>query len=63
MRDEYTREELGQGRRGTHFKAYQQGTNVVLLEPDIAKQFKTSEAVNKVLREWLDNQTKPVVNL
>ncbi len=38
------------GIRGKHYRAYQQGTNVVLLEPDIAEVFKDSEAVNHALR-------------
>ena len=37
------------GIRGKHYRAYQQGTNVVLLEPDIAEVFKDSESVNHAL--------------
>jgi hypothetical protein len=40
--------------RGKHYKAYQEGTNVVLLDPDIAKVFKDSESVNHALRMLLE---------
>lgn len=51
MRLEY---DFSAGVRGKHYRAYQQGTNVVLLEPDIAEVFKDSEAVNHALRMLLD---------
>jgi hypothetical protein len=53
LRPEYRREDLGQGVRGKYFAAYQKGTNLVLLNPDIAKAFPTSEAVNEALRGLL----------
>ena len=40
--------------RGKHHEAYKAGTNVVFLEPDIAKVFKDSESVNRVLRLLLN---------
>ncbi len=36
--------------RGKHFRAYQAGTNVVLLEPDLASAFPDSASVNQALR-------------
>jgi hypothetical protein len=33
--------------RGKHHEAYKAGTNVIFLEPDIAKVFKDSESVNR----------------
>ena len=42
--------DFAQGIRGTHHEAYQAGTNVVLLDPDLAKIFKDSASVNRVLR-------------
>ncbi len=53
LRPEYRREDLGKGVRGKHFAEYQKGTNLVLLNPDIAKAFPTSEAVNEALRGLL----------
>jgi hypothetical protein len=39
--------------RGKHFEAYSQGTNVVLLEADVAEVFPDSESVNRALRELI----------
>ena len=36
--------------RGRHHDAYAQGTNVVLLDSDVAEVFKDSTAVNEALR-------------
>lgn len=38
---------------GKYAKAYAEGTNVVLLDADVAAVFKTSQAVNDVLRDYL----------
>lgn len=50
MRKQYKREDLGKGVRGKYHAAYSKGTNVVLLSPDVAAAFPTSEAVNEALR-------------
>jgi hypothetical protein len=50
LRPEYRREDLGPGVRGKYLKAYRSGTNLVLLNPDVAKAFPTEEAVNDALR-------------
>ena len=47
MRPEY---DFSGAVRGKHHAAYQQGTNVILLDPDIAQIFRDSEAVNHALR-------------
>ncbi len=47
LREEY---DFSRGVRGKHHEAYGRGTNVVLLEPDVAEVFKDSAAVNKALR-------------
>lgn len=49
MRAEYQREDLGKGVRGKHFAAYQKGSNLVLLSPELSKIFPTNEAVNAAL--------------
>ena len=36
--------------RGKYYERYRQGTNVVLLDPDVAAVFKDSAAVNDALR-------------
>jgi hypothetical protein len=53
LRPEYRREDLGKGVRGKYFAAYQKGSNLVLLRPEIAKAFPTSEAVNDALGSLL----------
>jgi hypothetical protein len=40
--------------RGKYYQRFQQGTNVVLLDPDVAQAFKDSESVNRTLRLLLD---------
>ena len=47
MRDEY---DFTRGVRGKHHEAYEKGTNVVLLDPDVAAVFTDSATVNRVLR-------------
>ena len=49
MRDEYKRSDLGKGRRGRYYKAYEQAHNVVVLNPEVAKAFPTDKAVNDAL--------------
>ena len=39
------------GVRGKYAKRYSQGTNIVILEPDVARNFPDSKSVNKALRE------------
>ena len=53
LRPEYRREDLGKGVRGKYYKAYTKGTNLVLLSPDVAAAFPTSEAVNEALRSLI----------
>lgn len=47
MRAEY---DIRGGVRGKYYERYRQGTNVVVLEPDIAAVFPDSESVNQALR-------------
>ena len=62
MRAEYRREDLGKGVRGKHFAAYQKGSNLVLLTPELAKIFPTNEAVNSAL-ESLVGVARSATNL
>jgi hypothetical protein len=50
---ELKRSELGKGVRGKHLKHFAEGSNVVVLQPEIQKAFPTSEAVNKALASML----------
>lgn len=47
MRPEY---DIRGGTRGKYYKEYARGTNVVLLDPDVAAVFGDSESVNQALR-------------
>ena len=47
MRDEY---DFSGGVRGKFYQEYMKGTNVVLLDADVAEVFRDSEAVNQALR-------------
>lgn len=49
MRKEYRREDLGKGVRGKYFERVSKGTNLVLLDKNVAKAFPTSAAVNEAL--------------
>jgi hypothetical protein len=42
--------DFAHGVRGKHHEDYRAGTNVIFLEPDVAKVFKDSDSVNRVLR-------------
>ena len=48
MRDEY---DFTGGVRGKYAERFAEGANVVVLEPDVARVFGTSEAVNRALRD------------
>lgn len=47
MRAEY---DLSQSRPNPYLERFGQGTNLVLLDPDVAKVFPDSESVNRALR-------------
>jgi hypothetical protein len=50
LRTEYRRADLGKGVRVKYFKQHAEGTNLVLLQPEVAKAFPTPAAVNEALR-------------
>ncbi len=55
MKDDY---DFSKGVRGKYAKQFAEGANVVVLDPEIAKLFPTSEAVNKALRKLIENEKK-----
>ena len=58
MREEY---DFSQGVRGKYANSYHQGSNVVVLEPDVAERFPNAESVNQALRSLvnvLDGKSK-----
>lgn len=50
MRAEY---DFSGGIRGKYVKRFASGSNIVVLEPDLAERFKTSKAVNRALRAFV----------
>jgi len=55
MRPEY---DFSRGVRGKYAKRFSEGTNLVLLDPDVAAEFPSAAAVNKALRELLKSRSK-----
>jgi hypothetical protein len=53
LRPEYNLSKLKGKVRGKYVERYKQGTNVVLLEPDVASVFPDSQAVNEALRKLI----------
>ena len=47
---EYDFAHMAGGVRGKYVERYRQGTNLVLLDPDVAEAFPNEEAVNNALR-------------
>ncbi len=56
MRPEYDRAMLKNGVRGKYLAHYRSGTNLVLLDSDVAKVYPTAEAVNDALRRLIQLQ-------
>jgi hypothetical protein len=50
LREEYDLSRLKGGVRGKYYKQAIAGTNLVLIEPDLANLFPDSESVNRALR-------------
>jgi hypothetical protein len=50
LRPEYDFSNMTGGVRGKYVERYQAGTNVVLLDQDVAKAFPNSTSVNEALR-------------
>jgi hypothetical protein len=50
MREEYS---FSEGVRGKYASRFEKGSNVVVLDPDVAAEFQTRQAVNDALREKL----------
>ena len=54
LRSEYDETVLHDGVRGKYVQRYQAGVNVVVLDPDVAQAFPTTQAVNEALRLLLN---------
>jgi hypothetical protein len=58
LRPEYDLARLKGGVRGKYYKQATAGTNLVLLEPDVARAFPDSSSVNRALRLLREVATK-----
>ena len=54
LRDEYPEDLIRSGVRGRYTQRYREGTNIVLIDPDLHALFPDSEAVNRACRECPD---------
>ncbi|HYX17846.1 MAG TPA: hypothetical protein VE944_26505 [Nostoc sp.] len=50
LRSEYDFAQMEGGTRGKYIERYRQGTNLVLLDPDVAQAFPNDKTVNDALR-------------
>ena len=50
LRPEYDFAQMEGGVRGKYVERYRNGTNLVLLDPDVAQAFPNDQAVNEALR-------------
>ena len=57
--DDIPETDFSGGVRGKYYERATQGTNVVLLEPDVAKVFRDSAVVSQALREYLSEHGAP----
>jgi len=60
MRPEYDFSRLGGRVRGKYVERYRAGTNLVLLDPDVAAAFPDAKAVNDALRMLIEVARKQV---
>jgi len=54
LRPEYKRSDFGELVRGKYAERLKKGSNVVILDPRVARAFPTSQAVNEALLSLLD---------
>ena len=59
LRPEYDFSRLKGGVRGKYVERYRAGTNLVLLDPDVAEAFPDAKAVNDALRSLLQEKRNP----
>ncbi len=59
LRPEYDFSQMKGGVRGKYVERYREGTNLVLLDPDVAAAFPDAKAVNDALRLLLEEKQSP----
>lgn len=60
LRREYNFKQLKGGVRGKYAARYREGTNLVLLSPDVAAYFPDEQSVNKALRGLIQAGNGPL---
>jgi hypothetical protein len=58
LRPEYDFSRMKGGVRGKYVERYREGTNLVLLDPDVAAAFPDAKAVNEALRLLLETRDR-----
>lgn len=59
--DDIPETDFSGGVRGKYYERAMQGSNIVLLEPDVASVFRDSAVVSQALREYLSEHGAPPV--
>ncbi|PZO18178.1 MAG: hypothetical protein DCF25_10130 [Leptolyngbya foveolarum] len=54
LRPEYSADLIKSGVRGKYASRYREGTNIVVIEPDLHKIFPDSASVNRALRQYAE---------
>ena len=57
LRPEYDFSQIEGGVKGKYVERYQAGTNLVLLDPNVAQAFSTKDTVNEALRLLMQTPT------
>lgn len=60
LRPEYDLSKLKNQVRGKYVERYREGTNIVLLDPEVSKAFPNSASVNSALKLLIDVANKEV---
>jgi hypothetical protein len=61
LRPEYPADLIKSGQRGKYAKRYrEEGTNLVLIDPDLHDLFPDSESVNRALRDYVEQHKRSV---
>ena len=59
LRPEYPEDLIKSGERGKYAKRYRkEGTNLVLIDPDLHDLFPDSESVNRALRDYVEQHKR-----
>jgi hypothetical protein len=62
LRPEYDFAQMKGGVRGKYIERYRSGTNLVLLDPDVAQAFPNDTAVNEALRLLIQIAQRQYIN-